>query len=422
MGVSEFMIMGIFDIVNYILLSKKFFNEKKINKKLCVFFTILIPVLMGIVKSNLISPYTILIASFLCIIMIAFLYERGMMLSIYVYILSTILIIVMQLMVTSVFIGLGQTIEYNFINGLMIQTVTLLLILIISTYLPLHIILKYFYEDNKVIKYLIFNLFVIIISVWLYWNNDMEGILKNIINIATLSAGIIYVNLVFLREGLKNQQAEQQQKIYEDYLPIIDNLMDEIRARQHEFDNHIQALRMAMITNDDKESIVAVRKYMEELESNNQLNKLAKLNNKVLAGFLYSKINEAKKQGIDFQVRIEDYGFQLELQDYELVEMIGNLINNAFESNINNNYVFLKFEIEEDTNVIEVGNRHPYLNLEQINKMFKAGYSTKSRTGRGYGLFNVKQTVKKYQGNIQVLNQLENEENYLVFRISFARN
>ena len=177
-----------------------------------------------------------------------------------------------------------------------------------------------------------------------------------------------------------------------------------------------------MITNDDKESIVAVRKYMEELESNNQLNKLAKLNNKVLAGFLYSKINEAKKQGIDFQVRIEDYGFQLELQDYELVEMIGNLINNAFESNINNNYVILKFEIEEDTNVIEVGNRHPYLNLEQINKMFKAGYSTKSRTGRGYGLFNVKQTVKKYQGNIQVLNQLENEENYLVFRISFARN
>ncbi len=342
------------------------------------------------------------------------------MLSIYVHMLSLIFIIVIQLIVTGLFVGLGQTIEYNFINGFIIQNVTLGFVIIISRYLPLHIILKHFYENNKVFKYLIFNLFIIIVSILLYWNNDMKGILKNIISIATLSAGIIYINLVFLREGLKNQHIEKQQKIYEDYLPIIDDLMDEIRARQHEFDNHIQALRMAMITNDDKESIVAVRKYMDELEPNNRLNKLAKLDNKVLAGFLYSKINEAKKLGINFQVEIEDYGFRLKLKDYELVEMIGNLINNAFETNINNNHVFLRLKKEKDTNVIDVGNRHPYLNPEQINKMFKKGYSTKSKTGRGYGLFHVRQVIEKYQGTIQVLNETENKENYLVFRISFA--
>ncbi len=46
-------------------------------------------------------------------------------------------------------------------------------------------------------------------------------------------------------------------------------------------------------------------------------------------------------------------------------------------------------------NVIEIRNKHPYLNVESINKIFNKGYSTKSSNKRGYGLYNTKEIVKK---------------------------
>ncbi len=78
------------------------------------------------------------------------------------------------------------------------------------------------------------------------------------------------------------------------------------------------------------------------------------------------------------------------------MEIVGNLIDNAFETGgIENNIVILKLKKEKDMNVIEIRNKHPYLNVESINKIFNKGYSTKSSNKRGYGLYNTKEIVKK---------------------------
>jgi hypothetical protein len=55
---------------------------------------------------------------------------------------------------------------------------------------------------------------------------------------------IVFINFVIVRNGFKNQLKEQELKIYKTYLPVIEQLMNDIRARQHELDNHLQALRM----------------------------------------------------------------------------------------------------------------------------------------------------------------------------------
>src|SRR5699024_5843117 len=101
---------------------------------------------------------------------------------------------------------------------------------------------------------------------------NLDGILANIISIAILSAGIIYVNLVFIKEGLRNKHKEEQLKTYKDYLPVIDELMNEWRAKQHEFDNHIQALRMLTLTSKNFEYIInSMNDYIDESEEENDL-------------------------------------------------------------------------------------------------------------------------------------------------------
>jgi signal transduction histidine kinase len=316
-----------------------------------------------------------------------------------------------------------MNITYSFEIGLIAQSLGLLIIIAVTKYLPIDILISYSIKKNRVFKYLILNIFVVLVSIGLYWYIDIDGVLRNIISVAVLTIGIIFINFVLMENGLKNELEEQQLRTYETYLPIIDELINELRIKQHEYDNHIQALNMIAITSEDYETVARpIEDYISTLEISNNLGDLIKLDKKVLVGFLYSRIKSAEELGIDFQIIIEDYQFKLELHDYELIEIIGSLINNAFETGVEDNSVIVKLSKEKDINVIEVRNKHPYLKRENIDKIFNMGFSTKSHVGRGYGLYNVDKILKKYGGEIQVSNETYCEENYLVFKILFRRN
>ncbi len=111
---------------------------------------------------------------------------------------------------------------------------------------------------------------------------------------ATFSLAAIYVNFIILRDSLKKMNMKKKQlQVYEKYIPIIDELIDEIRVKQHEFDNHIQALNMIAVTSIDYEGIVnSMENYINDIEANRNLEDLIKLDNKMLVGILYIKIKK----------------------------------------------------------------------------------------------------------------------------------
>ncbi|MCR2044587.1 sensor histidine kinase [Anaerosalibacter massiliensis] len=423
MNLVELIIISVFDIVEYVIISNKLINYNKIDKFLATIYILGASIITGISGRYISMRCNFLIGGFLICCIICLLYDIKIIETIYVYVLSTIIIISIQLfsiVLLKVFLG---NINYEFVYAMISEIISLIMVIFIVNHIPINLMFKFVMENNKVFKTIILNILVLLVAILLYWHMDISGFLKNIIIMAVFSAGIIYVNLVFIKEGLKNEQDEKQLRKYEDYLPIIDELIDEIRRRQHEFDNHVQALRMLTITSTDYESIVnSMNNYMDDLKMDNNLIDLIKLDNKVLAGFLYSKIKSAEKLGINFNIIIEDYGFKTKLKDYELIEIVGNLINNGFETKVADNIIILKLKKEKNMDVMELKNKHPYLDIKSINKMFKLGSSTKSNSGRGYGLYNIKDLVKKYNGKIEIFNDKMNEENYIVFRVLFVRN
>lgn len=198
--------------------------------------------------------------------------------------------------------------------------------------------------------------------------------------------------------------------------------MGEIRSKQHEFDNHIQALNMITVTSDDYETIItSMKKYMKDIDSFKDTTNLIKLDNKVLAGFLYNKLKRSQDINIKFFIDIKDLVFKTNLKDYELIEVIGNLIDNAFEAGVIDNIVFLELKGEKDMSVIEVRNKHSYLDNDAINKIMKVGYSTKLKDGRGYGLPNMKKIITQHAGRIEVSNESIRDENFVVFRVLLPR-
>lgn len=418
MGLVGLIIMAIFDIVEHTMISNKLLEKEKLNNALFIVYMLVIAIIKGVSGMYIPLKYNFFIGGLLVCSVIYLIYEVKFIEIIYIYIISTVIVISTQLFSILILKVFMVNVKYKFIFAIISQFISFTLIIFIIRYIPIHLVYRFVLNNNRIFKALVLNIFVLLISILVYWYIDISGFLKNIITIGVLSAGIIYVNLVFVKEGLRNQHKEEQLKIYENYLPIIDELMNELRAKQHEFDNHIQALRMLTVTSKDFKCIVkSMNDYIDDLEEDNILRDLVKLDNKVLAGLLYSKIKRAEELGIDFEIIIKDYGFKVPLKDYELVEVIGNLINNAFETGVEDNSVTLELKKEEDMNVIEARNKHPYLNIKTINKFFMEGVSTKSSTGRGFGLYNVKEITNKYNGKIEVYNKTFSKDNYLVFRV-----
>ena len=366
MGLVGLFIMAIFDFTSLIIISRKIIGSIKNNKKKIMIIILITSVLMGLSRRYLPCKYNILIALVLIMAIIFILYKQDMRQTIYISIICIIIILLIQFMVVGILQILFIDIKVNFINGIIAQIMGFSGVILVSRYIPLNYLYRYVLMNNKVFKYIILNIFVILVAILLYWNIDINGALKNIVTIATISLGIIYVNFVLIKNGLKNEYVQQQLQTYENYIPVISELIQELRIKQHEFDNHIQTLNMIMFTNIDYEDrIRAMENYMNDIKGSSNLGDLIKLDNKVLAGFLYSKIKNAEELGIQFEILIEDYGFKLNLKDYEIIEIIGNLINNAFETGIEHNVVILKLKKEKDMNVIEIKNKHPYLKEEQ---------------------------------------------------------
>ena len=115
-------------------------------------------------------------------------------------------------------------------------------------------------------------------------------------------------------------------------------------------------------------------------------------------GFLYGKFLEADKQGIDVEYTVKIDSLECNVPIYKLIEILGNLINNAIEAlckeeGLNKLKVVMlenPYEI-----AINISNECKNINYNQVSNFFKKGYSEKGER-RGYGLYNVKKICEEY--------------------------
>ncbi|MPM87320.1 Sensor protein CitS [bioreactor metagenome] len=143
------------------------------------------------------------------------------------------------------------------------------------------------------------------------------------------------------------------------------------------------------------------------------------IDNTVVTAVIYNKINEASKNNIEFRYSIQE-NLRFPYRDYELSEILNNLLDNAFDavrnSKSDKRKIFLNIGYLEENCIIEMGNTGERIEFNDISKIFDAGYTTKIGENRGYGLYNVKRIVESYGGRVQ----LSFENNYTIFSIKLS--
>ena len=154
---------------------------------------------------------------------------------------------------------------------------------------------------------------------------------------------------------------------------------------------------------------------------------LLKISDKVLAGFLYTKLSAVVKP-IEFEVELGNGTIISRTPERDIIEVIGTLIDNAVDAcDDENNHIRIYISSEgadtpykeDDKLIFEIMNEHPTVPMSSFEKFFEKGWSTKSGGSgeRGFGLYNAKRLVKLHKGEITVDNRTIENRNYVDFRI-----
>ncbi len=283
-----------------------------------------------------------------------------------------------------------------------------------------------FYERYKQIFYLIIgNVYLIFIIESYLWNNKIKVFYNEIGLVAIVIIIWIFINTLLLKEYIQNQRKSDLIGINDHYIRIIEKLLDNLQAEKHEFRKHLQTIEGLTNEENPENARLAIQQYMRSLKGKEALasekrNVSFLTGNQVINALLSIKEKEALEKGISFYYMPSGEFPDIPCEQHELIELVGNLINNAFEYvetlSEAERKVTLKIGYDESgKSLIETRNIFHMNPEESIRLMPQKGYSTKGQANRGYGLHHVKRIIEKYKGSF-VLFQ---EDNCLVIRLLF---
>ncbi len=281
-------------------------------------------------------------------------------------------------------------------------------------------------SNNNILRIILVNSFVAIFSVWIYWNNNFSNKMSGLIYFLLIILLILVINVLIIFYIDKSSKQLKIIESYNKYNPFIDELINEIRRKQHEYENRLQAfsaLPEVCVTYD--ELVENINKHASEW--NQQLNSInaniLKLKYKILAALIYSKMKIAEKKDIEFLCNIDNINVEYPMEEYELIDIIGILIDNAIEAvesyEKSKKIIILFFETNYEKHIV-VKNTYEKVKEECFNKFFTKSFSTKG-SQRGFGLYNLNKILSNNKNvKIKVANEKLDNQNYVVFDLVFS--
>lgn len=280
-----------------------------------------------------------------------------------------------------------------------------------------------FAELGRKLFYRVFCVMALIIAVYLivdlYLSHTLD--IKVIILFGILLAVIFFGWWDWLANYSILKRQEEELKIYKLYIHPLEELTKDIRARQHEFDNHMNAVLNMHVTIDNYDELVAAQSaYCKEIYEAKGVSTpaLLRISDKILAGSLYSKILGAPAYA-KVEIQVLSQQIITSVSEHNLVEILGTLVDNAFEAATPQlPLVEMVLDSREDKLIFMIRNQVQGLTMGDISRFFQKGYTTKdNRECRGLGLYQANMIAQQFGGEITVELTDGEESQEICFRV-----
>lgn len=298
-------------------------------------------------------------------------------------VLAVIMLLGIQLIPLLVFGILGELlIGYENVAIVISNLIILIIAIVLYKKVDLHTISLTFQRNSKLIGLiLLLESTLVFLLIFQYKNAYGKVPIKY-----TVISGIMVLIIILCIHGLlyriKYQEKQAELEAYKTYSAAFSDLITQIRARQHEFDNHISALcNLHYICKDYDELVQEQSKYAKDVISNNRFHKLLVSGNPVIAGFLYGKLSSIQEQGIEVTYTFHISEFTSKIPVYLVVELVGNLLKNAVEAVKTQQVekqIHLSCTENENEFCLGVRNRSEKIPLDEIGRFLRRDIAVKA--------------------------------------------
>lgn len=415
--IQKFVVNSIELTILMILWSR--FSFKYENNWFKNLFIILIGSSIMVVTTNT-NTYLNIIISYLSVIFSAkFIYKRLFIRTILEFIIFFFINIVLQAIIMAFVNLIGLTYSDNFIWKSSLLLFELSFVIVILKYIFSEKVRIFFELESKILYYFVINLGLYILFSKFIWEYNENIILNNLIAYILIILMLLSLNIFLYYYIVKISEDKKVAELQNKYNPILIDIVEETRRKQHDFKNHLNTINAIVEIASEKELKNELKKYITSSKYlNKSIEDIMYIDNIVIKAIIYNKLCEADRLNIKLLVNVKNDSLENSLKDYEISDILNNLLDNAFEAVIdstNDKVVILNICTEGSTNIIEIRNNGITINLDNIKTIFERGFSTKKGKNRGYGLYNIKKIAEKNGGNVQLFF----EDNYTVFKILF---
>ncbi|GIN87514.1 ATPase [Heyndrickxia sporothermodurans] len=203
-----------------------------------------------------------------------------------------------------------------------------------------------------------------------------------------------------------------------DTLTEVRKYSEDLRAQTHEFANKLYVLSGMLQLKQFDEALSFIQSEAAIHRNQNQILFQQIVDNKVQA-ILLGKIGKASEIKVKFTIdptsELQDLPKQISLT--QLISVLGNIIDNAFEAvsnSLEKEITFFATDVGNDI-VFEIVDTGCGIEAEGIKQIFQRGYTTKKGKKRGYGLSIVKEVVEELHGTIEIQEKKEGGTIFSIF-------
>ncbi|MEY8532643.1 GHKL domain-containing protein [Blautia pseudococcoides] len=268
-------------------------------------------------------------------------------------------------------------------------------------------------------KLVTINVTVVLVTVLTFFRFESTAIIEHTWLCAGILAVLLAVDAVLLAASWRKMQERKNIRMMEQYIPIVEELVSQVRSRQHEFNNRIFAIETAVAcANSLEEAKAAVAELKEGVLIDQSSRELLVCDSKVIAGLLYEKSKQAEMAGIKVEIELQGLFRKSVASETDWIEILGIYVDNALEASKAGDTVFIQCYQKDRFLELTVKNPADPLSNTEFMALFHRGYTTKTdKAAHGFGLYNISRIAERRHGKIITRNETIHERNYVVFGV-----
>jgi len=262
-----------------------------------------------------------------------------------------------------------------------------------------------------IIAMVMFAVFISYISLLNPRADDVDSIhVYTVIFIHTIPIGFIILLFYILdtiaakhEDKIKSALQAQEKEYYYVQCQLMQESVENIKSMRHDMKLHLATARDFISTDKTGEATAYLNGLLGDIEESGVY---SNTNNTAFDSIINFKLNNAKQENIKLDIRLLIPPV-LNIEVADIVTIIGNLLDNALDavSKVEDKRIKLDIEYSRESLFIQVENTFDGVVKYDNNTNDKRISTRKSGGEHGHGLKNIRKSVEKYNGHIEVIHE-----------------